>query len=145
MTIAIVPALRDYLLTIPAVTDVVDSRIYTLEFPQSLVAPAVRLAEIDRVSPMQLRGNVALRRVRVQVDAVARDGAGDPYQTAHDLAGAVRGDLTGGQASGLVGFRGALSGIPIAGIMGADQREIFDPTTRLVRVEQDFFVWFQQV
>lgn len=142
MTVPLVAALRTRLLGVADVTAVVNQRIYTLEFPQSLTAPALRLIEIDRLSPMQLRGDVAIRRARVQVDAVEGDGHGDPYATAHQLAQAVRGDLRGGVASGLVGYHGDLSGIRIDGIHAIDQREFYDAPTRLVRVEQDFVIWF---
>ncbi len=142
MSVALIQALRDRLLTLPAVTAWTDQRIYALEFPQSLTAPAIRLQEIDRVSSMQLRGDVAIRRARVQIDAVESDAHGDPYVAAHALAAAVRGDLTTGASSGLVGFRGDLSGVPIAGILAGDQREDYDAATHLVRVSQDLIVWF---
>ena len=138
----LVSALRDRLLSIAAVTDLVGTRIYTLEFPQSLTAPALRLVEIDRLSPMQLRGDVAIRRSRVQIDAVESDAHGDAYATAHALAAAVRGDLETGAPSGLVGLRGTLSGLTVTGILAADQRESYDAEARVVRIEQDFFVWF---
>lgn len=143
MTTPLVAALRTRLLAVPAVTDLVADRIYALEFPQSLTAPALRLHEIDRLSPMQLRGDVAIRRARVQIDAVEADGRGDPYATVHQLSEAVRGDLRSGAPSGLVGYRGDLSGLQIEGILAADERELYDAETRLVRVEQDLFVWFR--
>ena len=119
------------------------SQSHALEFPQSLTAPALRLFEVDRISSMQLRGDVAIRRSRVQIDAVARETDGDPYARVHELAGAVRGNLADGAPSGLVGFRGPLAGrIPIDGILAADQREMYDAESHLVRVEQDFIVWF---
>lgn len=139
----LVGAIRARLLAVPAVTAVVAQRIYTLEFPQSLTAPALRLFEVDRLSAMQLRGDVAIRRARVQVDAVESEAHGDPYAIAHQLADAVRGDLKAGAPSGLVGYRGDLSGILIEGIHAMDQREFYDAPTRLVRVEQDFVIWFQ--
>jgi hypothetical protein len=142
MSMPLVQALRDRLLTLPAVTAWTASRIYALEFPQSLTAPALRLQEIDRVSTMQLRGDVAIHRARVQIDAVESDAHDDPYVGAHALSAAVRGDLATGAASGLVGFRGDLSGVPIAGILAGDQREDYDVATHLVRVSQDFIVWF---
>lgn len=137
----LVAALRDRLLTLPAVVALVGARIYALQFPQSLTAPALRLQEIDQISPMQLRGDVALRRARVQIDAVESDAIGDPYATAHALAAAVRGDLTSGEPSGLVGFRGDLSGVAIESIQPIDQRDLYDGETRLVRVALDLAVW----
>ncbi len=137
-------ALRDRLLTLPPVTAICGSRIYALKFPQSLTAPALRLQEIDRVSMTHLRGDLAVRRARVQIDAVEAEGnPGDAYDVAHALADAVRGDLRSGTPSGLVGFRGVISGLPIAAILGDDAREGYDAETHLVRVEQDFLVWFQ--
>lgn len=138
----LVAALRSRLLALPAVAALVADRIYALEFPQSLTAPALRLQEIDRIGPGQLRGDVAIRRARVQIDAVESDAHGDPYATAHALADAVRGDLTTGAPSGLVGFRGDLSGIPVESIQAFDARELYDAETRLVRVSQDLIVWF---
>ncbi len=138
----LVAALRDRLLTLPAIFERVGTRIYTLNFPQSLTAPALRLQEIDRVSAMHLRGVVEIVRARVQVDVVEANHHGDPYARAHELAHAVRGSVASGAASGLAGFRGDLSGIPISGILADDQRERYDAETQLVRVEQDFIVWF---
>jgi len=142
MIAPLVAVLRDRLLALSAVTAWTDTRIYTLEFPQSLTAPALRLQEIDRVSTMQLRGDVTIRRARVQVDAVEHDAHGDPYGGAHALAAAVRGDCSSGAPSGLVGFRGDLSGVAVAGILAGDQREEYDAASHLVRVSQDFIVWF---
>lgn len=142
MAIPLVSALRARLLEIPAVTALVDDRIYALSFPQSLTAPALRVQEIDRVSEMHLRGVVEIVRARVQVDAVEANHHGDPYARAHDLAHAVRGSLGSGAASGLAGFRGELSGIAISGILADDQRERYDAAAEMVLVEQDFIVWF---
>jgi hypothetical protein len=141
-SLPVIVAIRDRLLTIAAVVGWVDQRVYTLEFPQSLTAPAIRLQEIDRISEMHLRGDVGIRRARIQVDAVESAAHADPYENAHAIAAAVRGDLTSGAASGLVGYRGDLSGVPIAGILAGDQREMYDAPTQLVRVEQEFLVWF---
>jgi Concanavalin A-like lectin/glucanases superfamily/Protein of unknown function (DUF3168) len=138
----LVSALRDRLLMLPAVAEKVGTRIYTLTFPQSLTAPALRLQEIDRVSEMHLRGVVEIVRARVQVDAVEANHHSDPYARAHALAQAVRGSVESGAASGLAGFRGELSGIPISGILADDQRERYDAETQMVRIEQDFIVWF---
>ena len=140
MTLA--QALRDRLLACPPVVARVGLRIYTLKFPQSLTPPALRLTEIDRVSAMQLRGDIRIRRARVQVDAVEAEGHGDPYDLAHALADDVRGDLTSGTPSGLVGFRGTQSGVEIAEILADGRRERYDGESHLVRVEQDFVVWF---
>lgn len=135
-------AIRDRLLACPPVVGIVGPRIYTLKFPQSLDAPALRLTEIDRVSDMHLRGDGRIRRSRVQVDAVESEGHGDPYDLAHALADAVRGDLASGTPSGLVGFSGTVDGLEIAAILGDDRRERYDAESHLVRVEQDFLVWF---
>ena len=136
-------ALRDRLLTLTPVTDLTGSRIYTLKFPQSVTAPALRLQEIDRVSTMQLRGDVTLRRSRVQIDAIESETHGpDPYDTAHALAEAVKGSLASGTPSGLVGVKGDLSGVPVAAILTDSERELFDSETRMIRVELDLLVWF---
>jgi hypothetical protein len=142
MAVPLIEALRDRLLSIPAVTDMVGTRIYALTFPQSVTAPALRLQEIDRVSMMHLRGVVEILRSRVQIDAVEAGSHGDPYARAQALAHAVRGSLESGSASGLAGFRGEISGVPITGILADDQRERYDAETQFVRIEQDFIVWF---
>jgi hypothetical protein len=139
----LVEALRDRLLTLAPVTDLVGSRIYALKFPQSVTAPALRLQEIDRVAAMQLRGDDHLRRSRVQIDAIESETHGpDPYDTVHQLAAAVRGDLTTGTPSGLVGFTGDLSGLAVRAILADDLRESYDAETRMLRVEVDVLVWF---
>ena len=138
-------ALRDRLVTLPAVTAITGTRIYTLKFPQSVTAPALRLQEIDRVSTMQLRGDDWLRRSRVQIDAIESETHGpDPYDTVHTLAAAVRGELTTGAPSGLVGFTGDLSGLAVSAILADDLRESYDAETRMLRVEVDVLVWFHE-
>jgi len=138
----LIEALRDRLLACPPVVAKVNTRIYALKFPQSLTAPAIRMFEVDRVSDMHLRGDVGLRRARVQIDCVEAELHGDPYDGAHQLADAVRGDLTSGTPSGLVGFQGVQSGLRIAGVLADTEREFWDADANLVRVEQDFVVWF---
>lgn len=138
----LVEALRDRLLDCPPVTSLVGSRIYALKFPQSVTAPAVRMFEVDRVSVMHLRGDIAIRRARVQIDCVEAESHGDPYDGAHALADAVRGDLRTGSATGLVGVRGLLSGIRVDSILATAEREFWDGDARMVRVEQDFIIWF---
>lgn len=140
---SLIATLRDYLLTVPGVEAWVGARIYTLELPQSVTTPAIRISEIDRVGSIHLRGTLALHRSRVQVDCLEHESHSDAYENVHALADAVRGDCRSGAPSGLAGWRGLLSGIPIEVIEEADQREVYDSPTRTVMIQQEFFVTWQ--
>lgn len=130
----------------PAVTTLVGHRIYTLKIDQAADMPAVRMQVIGRVSPMHLRGNVNVYRSRVQIDAVEYEDHDDPLVTAHDLADAIRGTCgdDGSGPTGLVGFKGTIGDVEVLAILSDDTRERYESEVRLVKVEQDFIVWFKR-
>jgi hypothetical protein len=133
-------AIRD---RIVALGTAAGSRVYLLILPQSPTLPAVRVQLIDDFGITHLRGGGSgLRTARVQVDAYAREGSGtDPYTVASDLADEINGDDAG---SGLSGYRGTVSGMEIQSVAFVDRQALFEADElRLVRVRQDFFVWYR--
>jgi hypothetical protein len=133
-------AIRD---RIVALGTVAGSRVYLLVLPQSPTLPAVRVQLIDDAGFAHLRGGGSdLRKARVQVDAYAREASGtDPYDVASGLADEINGDDAG---SGLSGYRGTVSGMEIQSVAFVDRQPIYEADElRLVRVRQDFFVWYR--
>ena len=136
-------AIRTRLLSLPAVTALVGNRISVMMAQQSPASRSVLLQEISRIDFAHLRGATDLMPSRIQVDVFVTKGDGDAYTDAHLISGTIRGDFTGGVATGLVGFQGLVGDVYIQAIQGAGQREIFDPEEmQVVRVLSEYFVWF---
>jgi hypothetical protein len=128
---------------IAALSTTASTRVYLLKLPQSPTLPAVRVQLIDDFGFSHLRGGGSdLRRARVQVDAYSREASGvDPYETAAALADAINGDEAG---SGLSGFTGTVDGMEITAIQFVNRQAMYEgDEQRLVRVSQDFFVWYR--
>ncbi len=133
----LIPALRAHLLADPGVTDLVDTRVWTLELPQSAEYPAIRLAEVSRVLSAHLRGPNDVIDVRVQVDCYAQKGVGDAYALAWAIAEAV--------AEACVLFVGPLADLEILRLTAGDTTERIDAdgARQVVRILCEYFVTFK--
>lgn len=126
-----------------AVTALVGTRIYTLEFPQSFQAPAIRVQRISELQPTHLRGGVTVYRSRVQIDSVGRKESGyDHYGAARSVDEAVRGV---GDGTGLIGFSGTVTtgagSLIILGIIPDSVREFLAADElNEVRISRDVMV-----
>lgn len=145
---AIVERLRG----IAAVTALVVNRIYLLKAPQKPVSPFLLVRLIDDLPQYHLRGPYGMRPARIQVDAYAEDASGVDFQAqANLLAAAVVGDWHAGSPgppTGLAGWIGVLGGSPaqfrIGLIRQIDRGVDYEAEElRLVRVRQDFIVWWR--
>lgn len=122
-----------------AVTAIVGTRISSLVLPQNETLPAIRLQQIGRDTPMTLRGSAGVVRAVVQVDCIASGLA-----AAEALIAAVRGDFTGGVATGLVGFKGLIGSTRVQAIIPASDEQVFDAAElNQVKVTQDFAITFE--
>lgn len=131
-------AIRQLLLSMPPVTALVAARVYVLHLPQSPTLPAVRVQTIDEHEPIHLRGPGNLRRARVQVDSIGKEGA-----AAVELDAAVHGD---GVSTGLRCFRGLVGTLLIDLIDPVDRRPAYDAEElRQYKVLRDYFAWFREV
>ena len=134
-------AVRTRLLAIGAVTALVGTRIYQMKLPQATSAAAIRVQPISEIDTVHLRGGRAVSRSRIQVDAYVPESAGgDAYAAAVNVANAIFGD---GAGSGLVGWTGVADGVEIAGCFRQDRSVDYESDQRLVRVRQDFIVWWR--
>jgi len=137
------------LAAVTAVTTVVSSRIYVLMLPQRATLPAIRLTLIPGgPDPLHLRGLVGTVTDRVQVDAFT-DAAttGDPLETARAIADAVYGEMTGGTATGLAGWAGAI-GSPATRVdliepAAAPIEQFLADELRQVVISQDYYVHYR--
>lgn len=141
-------AVAQRILTLPAVTAIVGTRVWLVMLPQSPVTPCVRVQQISQLDEgLHQRGAGGVGWARVQVDAVAEvtDG-GNGYVTTRTLTEAIHGDGRGDGATGLLGWRGVIGPLTILGIFS-----ILDPVAdytpdelRQIRMRRDYQVWFTQ-
>jgi hypothetical protein len=135
------------LLTIPAVTAIVGTRVWLVILPQSPVTPCVRVQQVSQIDDGQnLRGGGGSRGwARVQVDAVTDvDDPGNAYDVARQLTEAIHGDGRGTAATGLLGWRGTSDGLAITGIFSLlDGVAEFEPEElQQLRIRRDYQVCF---
>lgn len=137
-------AVRARLLSLVAVTAFVSTRIYLDKLPQSPTYPCVRVLLVSEQASYHLRGGVALKLARVQVDAFAREVSGvDPYAMAAAVAAAMHGNDAGGALSGWAGEIGSPA-LAIAGIFRLDRQRFYDPEEiRVVTMSQDYQVAYR--
>ncbi len=132
-------AIKARLVELSALTALVSTRIYVETLPQKPTLPAIRIQRISEFADVHLRGAQAMRRARVQVDAVASS-----LETATAVAEAAHGD---GAGSGLSGWQGTVGGSPgetVFAILPADARTDYDAEElRQWRVSRDYLVWMR--
>ena len=129
-------AVKARLLDVTALTTLVVSRIYVDLLPQKPTLPAIRIQRITEVEDAHLRGAKAMRRARVQVDAIALS-----LETATAVSDAAHGD---GAGSGLSGWQGDVNGQLVMAVLPSDTRSDYTADeVRQWRVSRDYFVWMR--
>lgn len=98
-------ALRARILADPDVAALVGTRVYPVIVPQDAASPYVRMQVISDPRREHLKGYVAMRQSRVQVDCMARQSAGTGgHATSRAVAHAIVAALTGPADVGGVRF-----------------------------------------
>ena len=111
-------AVRAYLLTKTAVTDIVGQRIYTDILPQSATLPAITLSKISTRHEHQLSDFGGLAHTRMQFECFATTRL-----VANSMAEAIR-------ACGIITQKGTTSSVDIRGVRVDDgQRNYVDYPT----------------
>jgi hypothetical protein len=140
--VSVEEAVRQQLLADAGLAALVGTRVWALVLPEHGDLPAVRVQLVDEPSTYHLRGEDALTRARVQVDAYAEEGAAaDPYASAQAVADAVHAALSG------VRFAvGSPVSREVTGAMRDSRRVLYEAEElRQVRVSQDYIVWSRPV
>jgi hypothetical protein len=100
------------------VTALVGDRIYLHMLPEGAAYPAVRVQLVAEDSEYHIRGQVAMKSARVQVDHYTHETSGvDAYAALATLAAAIDGDGNGTAATGLSGWKGSI-GSPAFDVSG---------------------------
>jgi hypothetical protein len=134
-------AVIERLLSWPAMSSIVGTRIYQLLIPQSAVLPAVRVQLVDEPLMYHLRGDDGARRSRVQIDHYADASSGDAYLTARQMS-----DATENAISGQRFFLGSPSEIEVTGSILIDRRPFFEAEElRQVRMLMEFVIWTKRL
>lgn len=133
-------AIRERLLAISAVTELVGTRVFLLMLPQKGTLPAVRVQGISEAEPMHLRGSVRVLRSRVQVDSVVNESSGLAAALALDAA--VHGAGDGTALCGWTGSVGSSPATDVLAVLPIDRRDAYDGgELRQVKVMRDYWVW----
>jgi hypothetical protein len=126
------------LIGIPESYAALEGRIWLHKREQSSAYPCARVGLVTDSSRYHLRGGSNTGTAFVQVDVWAEEaGASDPYASAAGAAAVINAVLSGKQ------WRSA--GLRITGAFRRARRAGYDPDElRLVRISQDFEVWFRR-
>lgn len=133
-------ALASRLIAAGPVVALVGTRVWVLKLPQNPVMPAVRVQLISEPREYHLRGDQDARRARVQIDAfTAESTGGDPYAAATILADAI-------EAAVVTGSPYTQGTVKVLGCFRDNRVPVYEAgELRLVRVMQDFIVWWKPV
>lgn len=114
------------------VAAVVGARIYPMHMPQAGTLPALVYERIDTMRTYGHDGQHSPTTVRMQVDSIAATLA-----TAVSCADAV--------LAALSGFKGTVGAVDVRACFAANQINLPDEETGLVRVIQDYLITFMEV
>ena len=125
-------ALRALIVADSGVTDLVSTRVYWRQAPQSVTGDFINLHVISAPRDYRMTGSSGLRQTRVQTDCW-----GSKYSTAKGIARALDAAVSGysGTVSGKV-----FQGIFIDGERDDDTTDTGDTQTRF-RVSLDLIIW----
>ena len=108
--------LRTYLLSKPAISALVGTRVYPLRAPQNAAYPQLTYGIISDIEVMSLEGSSGLTDARLHIDCWANDAAG--YSTVKSLKAAVRNALTG--------FSGWMGSTEVGAVLPAGDVDLYE-------------------
>lgn len=118
-------AIYERLTTYAGLAALVGARVYPVILPQSPALPAVTYTKVTNEHVQSHGGASGLAMPRFQVDSWATT-----YASAKAVAEQVR--------LALLGFRGAVAGVLIGGVLAETETDVYEPETRIYRVSQDY-------
>lgn len=137
-------AIRARLLSLPAVTALVGTRVYNQKLPQNLTQPSILVQRVSSAHGMHARGGVSISRARVQVDAITAEGSGyDHVAAATAIDEAAHGD---GDGSALCGWSGSIGSpaVHVLAVIPDQVRESYNADVRRqFHVSRDYFVTYR--
>lgn len=133
-------AIATKLIATGGVAALVGTRVWVLKLPQNPVMPAVRVQLISEPREYHLRGDQHARRARVQIDDYAKEATGgNPYAIAMTLADAI-------ETAVVTGPPYTQGTVKVLGCYRDNRVPVYEAEElRLVRVMQDFIVWWMPV
>lgn len=114
-----------------AVTNLVSTRIYLVNLPQSPSYPAVTIARVSGVREHNLSGPSGLARPRISIS-----GWGTYYNAAKNVAEAIRQTLDG--------FSGTVSGVDIQSVHLENEIDLYEDEPEVFRTMTDYFIQHQE-
>ncbi len=124
-------ALRTYVIGVTAVSALIGSRFYPLRIPENPTYPAVTYQRISGPRIRSHTGPSNLAYPRFQLDCY-----GATYLSAKASATALR--------VALDGYKGLMGTVAVGSVLLMDDRDDYDPATRIWRVSLDFIIGHQE-
>lgn len=115
---------------VSALTALVATRIYPVQFPEEATYPAVRFTVVSVEQPSAMNDDPRTTGVHVQIDAAA-----DSYGLAIQIRDAIR--------AGLVRYRGAAGGQTAQDILQEDVHAAYDDQTQLYLASVELALWLE--
>ncbi len=140
MTLAnIRSGLRGYLLDDMAITAVVGERVHPVALPQGEQRDSIVYIRISGQGDHYLTQPSGLSRPRIQIDCYSQAPG-----TASSLADLVKERLDGARGDFDYGTGSPQDIVEVLGAFFTDEREDFDPASKLYRVSRDYFIWYRE-
>lgn len=133
-------ALASKLIGEAPVVAIAGTRVWVLRLPQNPVMPAVRVQLISEPREYHLRGDTDARRARVQIDDFVKEASGiNAYDVAETLADAI-------EAAIVTGAPYTHGDIAVLSCFRDNRVPFYESAElRLVRIMQDFLIWWKPV
>ena len=124
-------ALYSYLSSHSGLTNLVGNRIYPMILPQNTALPAVSYQRISAIRERSHEGPSGLAHPRFQFSCW-----GDTYKQVKDVAEQIR--------FALDGYKGIMNEVHIDAIYIEDDRDVYDPKTKIYHIAIDAVIWHEE-
>lgn len=131
--------LREFLLDDAPIAAVVVDRVFPIVLKQGEQRASIVYQRISGQGDHWMQGPTGLARPRYQIDCWSLVTA-----EANSLANLVKERIDGYRGEMPYGTNSPQAFVTVLGVFFTDEREDFDPTTKLYRVSRDFFIWHRE-
>ncbi len=132
--------LREFLLDDGAIAAVVTDRVFPIVLKQGEQRASIVYQRISGQGDHTLQQPTWLARPRYQIDCWSLVSG-----EANSLANLVKERIDGFRGEMPYGLNSPQAFVTVLGVFFTDEREDFDPPTKLYRVSRDYFIWHREL
>lgn len=134
------PAIRAYLLSDQAISNIVGTRVFPIQLPQGVIQPSIVYHVIDEIESYHYQGPIGLIAARMQIDSISRssDEAITLSTLAKERLGGFSGVLTFGSNSPQDSVE-----IQLIEFLNT-QPEDYNNDLMLYTKRRDYMVWYRE-